>query len=79
MLEEKKLSKARRCARKARKRNRVSIFILVYSTLVKLLLSLLTLGIVTLLHTLPMAMLSYGAMAMSLKDKFDINNERTDI
>ena len=79
ILEERKLSKARRCARKARKRNRVSIFILVYSTLVKLLLSLLTLGIVTLLHTLPMAMLSYGAMAMSLKDKFDINNERTDI
>ena len=79
MLEEQKLRKTRKYARKARKGNRTSAILIAYSTLLKLILSVFTLGIMTVLHVVPMAMLSYGAMAMSLKDKFDINNERTDI
>jgi hypothetical protein len=44
------------------------VFALAALTLLKLLLSLLTLGILTVIHTLPMALLTYGAMAQELKD-----------
>ena len=64
--------KAVKMARDARKRNYSHVFSLAYSTLFKLLLSLLTIGVVTVIHTIPLSLLRYAAMANELD-----NNEPT--
>lgn len=74
-----RLGKARKAARKARKGNQRTICALAYKTLFKLILSLLTLGIATIVHTIPLAMLNYGALACEMKQKIEIYPERTDI
>jgi hypothetical protein len=66
-------------ARTARKGNYRSVYALAFSTLMKLLLSMLTLGTVTIIHTVPMALLTYGAMAQDMETKNEIKPERTDI
>lgn len=55
-----------RQARKARKGNYKAIYSLVYTTLIKLLLSLLTVGVWTVIHTIPMALLDYASLATEL-------------
>ena len=62
-------------ARKARRGNYRAIYSLAYVTLFKLLLSLLTVGVWTVIHTIPMALLSYASLATELKKL----SERTDI
>lgn len=74
-----KLRKTRKYARKARRGNYSSICAVAYGTLFKLIFSLLTLGIATVVHTIPLAMLTYGALAEQLKEKFDTKTERIDI
>ena len=73
------VSQAAKMASKARKGNYKSVYALAFSTLLKLLLSLMTLGILTVIHTVPTALLTYGAMAQELKNKSEIKPERTDI
>ena len=63
-----------RRARKARKGNYKSVYSLVYTTLFKLLISLLTVGVWTVIHTIPMALLNYASLATEL----DNNNNRKD-
>ena len=74
-----RLGKAKKVARKARKGNQKTVCALAYKTLFKLILSLLTLGIATVVHTIPLAMLNYGALACEMKQKIEIYPERTDI
>lgn len=71
--------KTQKFARKARKGNAKAVCSLAYITLFKLILSLLTLGIAAVVHTIPLAMLNYGALACEMKQKYEINPERTDI
>lgn len=57
---------AAKLAKRARKKNYSQVFALSYSTLLKLLLSLLTVGVVTLIHTVPMSLLRYASFAYEL-------------
>ena len=76
---EQSIRNAIKSARQARKNNYKTIIALSYETLLKLLLSLLTLGVVTVIETIPMAFLTYGAMAQELKNKLENKPERKDI
>ena len=71
--------KAVKNARKARKRNHQSIRALAYVTFFKLILSVLTLGILTIVHTVPLAMLTYVTMADKMKQDYETKTERIDI
>ena len=53
-------------ARKARKGSYRYVLSLAYSTLLRLLLSLFTIGVVTLIQTIPLSLLRYAAMAREL-------------
>ena len=66
-------------ARKARKGYRSCVLGVSLGTLIKLLLSMLTLGIATIVHVIPLSMLTYGAMAEELKRRYEIKTERIDI
>lgn len=77
--ESQKLRNTRKLARKSRKGNHGSILALAYATLFKLILSLFTFGILTIVHTIPLSMLTYGAMAEQIKQNYETKCERTDI
>ena len=77
--ESQRIKRTRKLGRKIRKGNYKIIIALAYTTLFKLILSLLTLGILTIFHTVPLAMLTYGAAADQMKQNYDIKTERTDI
>ena len=77
--ESKGLRASGKMARKFRKGNRGSIVVLTYETLFKLILSLLTLGIVTIIHTIPLAVLTYGALADEMRLNYQTKTERIDI
>ena len=66
-----KLRHARKMARKARKGYRSCVLGVSLGTLIKLLLSMLTLGIATIVHVIPLSMLTYGAMAEELKRRYE--------
>ena len=74
-----RFGKTQKAARKARKGNAKAIFALAYKTLCGLVLSLLSLGVAAIVHTIPLAMLNYGAVACEMKRKFETNPERNDI
>lgn len=79
ICEDMKLCKARKYARKARRKNYGSVIAVAYTTLFKLVLSILTLGILSVVHTIPLAMLTYCHTALKLKNIYDNNHERIDI
>ena len=66
MHREQSLRQAVKRARKARKGKSSLVFSLAYSTLLKLLLSLLSVGVITGLHTIPLALLRYASLAQEL-------------
>ena len=69
--DEMSLGKALRRARKATKKQFFSVFAMRIRMLWRFLLSLLSIGVVTLLHTLPLILLAYGEYAAALAANAD--------